>query len=104
MMIRPIISLFSLVIIVGMASFAQTAAATASSLSTPFTDDSGFSVFLPEGRVGEDIDNTSPPSQSAELRLGYSILATFCPQEQDLPQIGGRSSCERAEDAAYVFR
>lgn len=86
-----------------MASFVQ-AAGTAGSSSTPFTDDSGFSVFLPGGWVGEDIDNTSPSSQSAESQLGYGILAIFCPQEQALPQIGGRSSCEPAEDAAYVFR
>jgi hypothetical protein len=41
-------SLYSLIIILGMASFVQ-ADGTAGSLSTPFTEDSGFSGFLPGG-------------------------------------------------------
>jgi hypothetical protein len=54
--------------------------------------------------VVEDIDNTSPSSQSAESQLCYGILAIFCPLEQALPQSSGRYSCEPAGNAAYVFR
>jgi hypothetical protein len=101
MLARSIVSLSALLII--MTSFVQVAA-TVGSVPTPFADDSGFSVFLPEGWIGEDIDNMSPSSQSAESGLGYGLLAIFCPQEQAFPQIGGSSSCESAEDSAYVFR
>jgi hypothetical protein len=79
--------------------------ATTNSAPTPFTDDSGFSVLLPEGWVGEDFDNINPSSQSAESQLGYGILTAFCPQEQVSPQVGGcGSNCQSAEDVVYVFR
>ena len=103
MLARSIVSLSALLIIISMAAFGQVAAA-AGSISTPFADDSGFSVFLPQGWIGEDIDNTSPSSQSAESRLGYGLLAIFRPQQQAFPQIDSSSICESAEDSAYVFR
>jgi hypothetical protein len=65
MLARSIVSLSALLIIISMTAFVQ-AAAVASSVPTPFADDSGFSVFLPQGWIGEDIDNTNPSSQSGE--------------------------------------
>lgn len=103
MLARSIVSLSALLIIISLTAFSQVAAA-AGSVPTPFADDSGFSVFLPQGWIGEDIDNTNPSSQSAESRLGYGLLSIFCPQEQVFPHIDGSSSCESAEDSAYVFR
>jgi hypothetical protein len=103
------VALSAILITVIMAAFAQATATTTTSTttnseSTPFIDDIGFSVLLPAGWVGEDFDNTSPSSQSAESQLGYGILAAFYPQEQALPRVGGSSNCQSAEDAAYVFR
>ncbi len=65
MLARSIVSLSALLIIISMTAFVQVAVA-AGSVPTPFADDNGFSVFLPEGWMREDIDNTSPSSQSAE--------------------------------------
>jgi hypothetical protein len=101
MLARSFASLSALLII--MTSFVQVAA-TVGSVPTPFADDSGFSVFLAEGWIGEDVDNTNPSSQSAESGHAYGLLAIFCLQEQAFPQIGGSSSCESAEDSANVFR
>jgi|ERR687893_368580 hypothetical protein len=81
MLARSIVSLSALLIIISLTAFSQVAAA-AGSVPTPFADDSGFSVFLPQGWIGEDIDNTNPSSQSAESRLGYGLLSIFCPQER----------------------
>src|SRR3712207_1787059 len=61
---RSIVSLSALLIITSMTAIVQVAAA-AGSVPTPFADDSDFSVFLPEGLIREDVDNTSPSSQSA---------------------------------------
>jgi hypothetical protein len=45
-----------------------------------------------------------PDADYIESRLGGSIIATFCPREDALPRVGGKSSCDGAEDTVDVFR
>lgn len=45
--------------------------------TTVFTDDTGFTVDLPQGWVANDFDNNGAEAQALEDNLGYTKLVTF---------------------------
>jgi hypothetical protein len=82
-------------------SYAQTTipsspAAIASTTTRTFTDDTGFTVDIPQGWVVQDYNNTTPEGREVEKRIGYVILAIICREDEALPAIGGGVNCEDA--------
>jgi hypothetical protein len=51
-------------------------------------DDTGFTITMPAGWVGNDYDNKGAAAIDTENKLGYTKLATFCPQDDAVPRLG----------------
>lgn len=96
----------SAIVLPSNAAFAQTETTTA----TPMTlmDDTGFTITLPAGWIRNDYDNKGASAIDTENKLGYTKLATFCPQDDAVPKLGIEVSiCDvggAATDWITVFR
>jgi hypothetical protein len=89
------------------AAFAQTETTTTTTPMT-FMDDTGFTMRLPPGWIGYDYDNNEASAIDTEDKLGYTKLATFCPQEDAVPKLGSEGlTCNvgsHTSDWITVFR
>jgi hypothetical protein len=79
----------------------------ATGTTTVFTDDTGFTVDLPQGWIANDFDNNGAEAQALEDNLGYTKLVTFYRGEDSFPSLGSEvSRCEisTTSDWVQVFR
>jgi hypothetical protein len=55
---------------------------------TAFTDDTGFTVDLPQGWIANDFENNGAEAQALEGNLGYTKLVTFCEENDAISSLG----------------
>jgi hypothetical protein len=87
------------------ANAAATTAAATTTLRMYQSNVDGFRIGVPNGWIIEDINNTTPANQQAEVQYGAGILARLCPQDQAIPEIGGTYKCaEQLSDGLILIR
>ena len=87
------------------ANAAATTAAATTTLRMYQSNVDGFRIGVPNRWIIEDINNTTPANQQAEVQYGAGILARLCPQDQAIPEIGGTYKCaEQLSDGVIVIR
>ena len=77
---------------------------TMATSTTTFTDDTGFTVGVPQGWLAVDDNNTIDTVAKAEAELGFIVLAEFCPEDQGQFLTSGTPFCGDAEHRIYVHR
>jgi hypothetical protein len=77
---------------------------TMTTSTTTFTDDTGFTVGVPQGWLAVDDNNTIDTVAKAEAELGFIVLAEFCPEDQGQFLTSGTPFCGGAEHRIYVHR
>jgi hypothetical protein len=79
-------------------------AANATLTMTTFTDDTGFTVYVPQGWLAVDDNNTIDTVAKAEADLGFTVLAEFCPEDQGQFLTSGTPFCGGAEHRIFVHK
>jgi hypothetical protein len=79
-------------------------AATATMTMRTFTDDTGFTVDVPQGWLAIDDNNTIDTVAKAEAELGFTVLAEFCPEDQGQFLTSGTPFCGGAEHRIFAHR
>jgi hypothetical protein len=77
-------------------------------ITTPFTDDTGFTVDLPQGWIANDYQNTGAEATATEDKLGYTQLAILCEAGGTAPRLGSdTATCSTSRIAntyVQIFR
>jgi hypothetical protein len=77
---------------------------TTPTTTTTFTDDTGFTVDVPQGWLAVDDNNTIDTVAKKEAELGFTVLAEFCPEDQGQFLTSGSPFCGGPEHRIYVHR
>jgi hypothetical protein len=86
------------------ANAAATTAAATTTLRMYQSNADGFRIGVPNGWIIEDINNTTPANQQAEVQYGAGILARLCPKGQAIPEIAGTYRCAQESQGVVVAR